>query len=61
MLEDLQNSEVKLGDFGFSKRLSAGQKLNEMCGSPLYMAPEVLYGEAYDIKADIWSFGVTIY
>ena len=53
---------LKIADFGFCKELV---KENDMAkshiGSPIYMAPEILSGEYYDIKADIWSLGVVLY
>jgi len=56
------NGKVKLGDFGFCKGLKPGEHMAKtMLGSPIYMAPEVLRGENYTTKADIWSLGVVLY
>jgi serine/threonine protein kinase len=53
---------LKLADFGFCKSLQSPKDLTHtMLGSPIYMAPEVLKGEIYTIKADIWSLGVVLY
>lgn len=51
---------IKFIDFGLSKVFSVD--LNQtICGSPLYMAPEVLDHQDYDSKSDIWSLGVLLY
>lgn len=56
------NSCLKLGDFGFCKTLGKPDDMaSTMLGSPIYMAPEVLKGEAYTSKSDIWSLGVVLY
>ena len=53
---------IKLADFGFCKSMESHRDLAQtMLGSPIYMAPEVLKGEIYTIKADIWSLGVVLY
>ena len=56
------NGVLKIADFGFSKILKQPNELMEtMVGSPIYMAPEILQGHAYDKKSDIWSLGVVLY
>ena len=56
------NGVIKLADFGFCKELLKENDMTQtMVGSPIYMAPEVLKGLIYDIRADIWSLGVILY
>ena len=51
---------VKIADFGFSKNFGE-EKLMTSCGSPGYVAPEVLTCESYDNSVDMWSIGVILY
>ncbi|XP_025111373.1 mitogen-activated protein kinase kinase kinase 3-like isoform X2 [Pomacea canaliculata] len=54
---------VKLGDFGASKRLqviASATGLKTAVGTPHWMAPEVINGEGYGRKADVWSVGCTL-
>lgn len=55
--------EVKLGDFGLASKLDFdGEKKRTICGTPNYIAPEVLEGKAgHSYEVDIWSLGVIIY
>lgn len=58
----IHNGILKVADFGFCKPLEHQDGMAEtMLGSPIYMAPEVLKGEAYTMKADVWSLGVVLY
>ncbi|KAF2970568.1 hypothetical protein GQX73_g2987 [Xylaria multiplex] len=52
---------LKLADFGFARVLPATALAETLCGSPLYMAPEILRYERYDAKADLWSVGTVVY
>ncbi|KAI9217566.1 kinase-like domain-containing protein, partial [Blastocladiella britannica] len=53
---------LKLADFGFARYLPTPTSLAEtLCGSPLYMAPEILRYEKYDTRADLWSVGCIAY
>ncbi|KAK0175395.1 hypothetical protein PV327_009146 [Microctonus hyperodae] len=52
---------VKLVDFGFAKRLDHGRKTWTFCGTPEYVAPEVILNRGHDISADYWSLGVLMF
>jgi len=60
---------VKLADFGFARYFEnkpqnvSGYEdmVSTICGSPIYMAPELLIDMKYNTKADLWSFGVIMY
>uniref|UniRef100_W5KR23 Protein kinase cGMP-dependent 3 n=1 Tax=Astyanax mexicanus TaxID=7994 RepID=W5KR23_ASTMX len=52
---------VKLVDFGFAKELRRGQKTYSFCGTPEYMAPEIIQNQGHDFAADFWSLGVLVF
>ncbi|KAF7285490.1 hypothetical protein GWI33_010588 [Rhynchophorus ferrugineus] len=52
---------VKLVDFGFAKKLQTGRKTWTFCGTPEYVAPEVILNKGHDISADYWSLGVLMF
>lgn len=51
---------LKIIDFGLSCQES-GEMLETVCGSPLYMAPEIIGKNKYDRKSDLWSVGLILY
>lgn len=55
-----EDGSVKLIDFGLSK-VPTQDMMDTMCGSPLYMAPEVLFKQDYDSTCDLWSIGILVY
>lgn len=55
------DSEVKIADFGFAKKVYEESSLVTQCGTPGYVAPEILEGLKYDQRADMWSVGVILY
>lgn len=52
---------LKIADFGFARFLNEGVMAATLCGSPMYMAPEVIMSLAYDAKSDLWSIGTIVY
>jgi serine/threonine protein kinase len=65
-----KNNQIKIIDFGFSRYLDATDPSDPtdptnstkmICGSPLYMSPEIFIHYTYDYKSDYWSMGLIIY
>ncbi|XP_038615576.1 cGMP-dependent protein kinase 2 [Tachyglossus aculeatus] len=52
---------LKLVDFGFAKKIGSGQKTWTFCGTPEYVAPEVILNKGHDCSVDFWSLGVLVY
>ena len=59
--EYLRSLVLKLGDFGFARYMSNFDLAETLCGSPLYMAPEILSYKKYNYKVDLWSVGCIAY
>ncbi|XP_069082457.1 serine/threonine-protein kinase ULK2 [Pleurodeles waltl] len=57
----LNGIRIKIADFGFARYLHSNMMAATLCGSPMYMAPEVIMSQHYDAKADLWSIGTVIY
>lgn len=59
LLDDL--GYAKLTDFGLAKFLKSDEKAVTFCGTPEYLAPEVLLGKGHNRPADWWCLGILIY
>ena len=53
--------QIRLTDFGLSKLIVPGETMYESCGTPAYVAPEVLHKHGYGKEVDVWSTGVILY
>ncbi|XP_036383101.1 cGMP-dependent protein kinase 2 [Megalops cyprinoides] len=52
---------IKLVDFGFAKKIGSGQKTWTFCGTPEYVAPEIILNKGHDFSVDFWSLGILVY
>ena len=59
----VKNNVYKVADFGFATKADVfgRKKMADICGTPLYMAPQLLNNEPYTAKSDIWSLGLMLY
>ena len=55
------NMQAKITDFGWSNYIQPGEKRNSICGTPIYLAPEMIARVGHDEKVDIWSIGVLLF
>jgi len=55
------DSRLKIADFGFARRVHSPLSLTTRCGTPTYVAPEILKNHPHDESADMWSVGVILY
>jgi calcium/calmodulin-dependent protein kinase I len=53
-------SVIKISDFGLARFLNQGMA-STTCGTPGYVAPEILKGGGYGKEVDFWSIGVVLY
>lgn len=51
------NSRIKIADFGFARKVGK-RKCTTACGTPNYVAPEIVNGTVYDASVDVWALGV---
>jgi len=58
---DDDDVEIKLSDFGFATRVYEPRSITKQCGTPFFVAPEVLMRSPYDQQSDMWSVGVIMY
>lgn len=60
-LNDEEGASLKITDFGVARFMQQQEQATTACGTPNYLAPEVITGIGYGREVDYWSIGVIIY
>jgi len=61
LLDNVNDSFIKIADFGFAARVHSPKSLSKQCGTPFFVPPEILMKKPYDQKCDMWSCGCIVY
>ena len=61
LTSETDDASIKVADFGFAIQGAAKSSLTTQCGTPGYVAPEILRSEPYGKAVDMWSIGVITY
>ena len=56
-----EDGYLKLIDFGMAKMVKGNEKATSFCGTPEYLAPEIITGEGHNRAADWWSYGILLF
>lgn len=57
----IDGDRLMITDFNFARKMLEMDMCQTLCGSPLYMAPEILNSQPYTNKSDLWSVGIIMY
>jgi serine/threonine protein kinase len=61
LISEEDDSFIKLADFGFAARVHKPKSLTKQCGTPFFVAPEILCRRPYDQQSDMWSVGCIVF
>jgi len=61
LLSEDNDNYIKLADFGFAARVHEPKSLSKQCGTPFFVAPEILMRKPYDEQSDMWSVGCIVF
>lgn len=61
MREGCSSTQCLQVDFGFAKKIRCGQKTWTFCGTPEYVAPEIILNKGHNFSVDFWSLGILVF